>query len=700
MGVPATGAGSELLVGLEKRAPNETTGVPLTFVTAISPPASPTTAGPAGAGVTGTVVHRLRGIILGRGKTAASAAGTELTVSNKTVDVSWSALSAATLCIGYQVERAALTKGAVQTTGTGLSDLTWAGTYTGEPNDYWEVEITANGTPDVFRWRKNGGSWTTGVNITGSAQALSDGVTVAFAATVGHTIGDVWTYTVSGTWKFIAYVYGRTTVTYADSTAVGSESTAVTVTGGDETATNWGLIEAKANPQDLPQRVEDVIRSNELSASLGRAQSLAGALSFPAAQDCDLRIGTVVPYLASFNGAPSASILASTAIQRCVFTPTDLANKRVSMWSVNVPGGGAFRPYLRMGSVYNELEFGPLGGNALAGFKAKGISRGDSQFGPMLPTAVVGTYPFAPVLKGTVNRTVHDTYTNLICAITTGAARIGSTAYGSFACKVYPPAGDGTIITVYYRYSDGVVLAYGAAEDYFYPVYDASGYPLGIDDANNAREPLCIGFPGDVSGLATGDTFTGYHPVPIPGTAGAAPSYSAQAIRYMTLEGFGPANVKLYKGASTATDYLATTASTVKLMRALHQSHYVGGHARLPGSVRPVGTIAVELDIDRDFDSSTYEDIMRYREALVLQVAIDGARIATQPGTYSAYREALTLDVYRAKIDSIQHTVTEGLVTEKIKLTAERLDDPSAAHYQLTTTSAQHWDFTTIETAV
>lgn len=700
MGVPATGAGSELLIGLEKRAPNETTGVPLTCVTAVGAPASPTTTGSGGAGVTGIVVHRIRGLILGRGKTAASAAGTELTVSNKTVDLSWVALLAATNCIGYQVERAALSKASVQTTGTGLSDLTWAGTYTGEPNDYWEVEITANGTPDVFRWRKNGGSWTTGVNITGSAQSLSDGVTVAFAATVGHTIGDVWTYTVSGTWRFIAYVYGRTTVAYADSTAVGSENTTISVTHGDQTATNWGLVEAKANQQELPKRDEAVIRSAELSASLGRAQSLAGELSFPAAQDCDLRIGTVVPYLATMNGAPAASILASTAIQRCVFTPTDLANKRVSMWSVNVPGGGAFRPYLRMGSVYNELEFGPLGGNALVNFKAKGVSRGDSQFGPLLPTVVVGTYPYAPVLKGTLDRTTHDTYSSLLCEILTTPARIGSTAYGSFTCKVYPPAGDGTAITVYYRYSDGCVLAYGAAEDYFYPVYDASGYPLGIDGSNNQREPLCISFPGDVSGLADGDIFTGYHPVPIPGTAGTAPTYTAEAIRYHTLEAFGPANVKLYRGASSATDYLPMTATSVKIMRALHQAHYVGGHARLPGSVRPVGTIAVELDVERDFDASTFEDIMRYREALVLQVSIEGARIATQPTTYSAYREGLTLDVYRAKIDSITKSVTEALVVEKMKLTAERLDDPAAAHYQITTTSAQHWDFTTIETAV
>lgn len=64
----------------------------------------------------------------------------------------------------------------------------------------FEIEITATGTPDVFRWRKNGGSYTTGVNITGSAQTLSDGVTITFDGTVGgahdpttgHTLNDKW----------------------------------------------------------------------------------------------------------------------------------------------------------------------------------------------------------------------------------------------------------------------------------------------------------------------------------------------------------------------------------------------------------------------------------------------------------------------------------------------------------------------------
>jgi len=87
-------------------------------------------------------------------------------------------------------------------TGSGLNDATFGGTWAGTAPATYEIEITTAGAPDVFKWRKtiNGGtpgSYTTGVNVTGAAQALSSGVTVTFAATTGHTVGNVWLLTVA-----------------------------------------------------------------------------------------------------------------------------------------------------------------------------------------------------------------------------------------------------------------------------------------------------------------------------------------------------------------------------------------------------------------------------------------------------------------------------------------------------------------------
>lgn len=80
----------------------------------------------------------------------------------------------------------------------GLNDVTFSGTYSGAAASSFTVEVTANGTPDVVRWRKGSGAWTTGVNLTGSAQLMSDGISFTAAATTGHTIGDTWTYTLGG----------------------------------------------------------------------------------------------------------------------------------------------------------------------------------------------------------------------------------------------------------------------------------------------------------------------------------------------------------------------------------------------------------------------------------------------------------------------------------------------------------------------
>ncbi len=92
----------------------------------------------------------------------------------------------------------------------GLDDATSGGTFTNSPDVVFTVEIDATGAPDTFKWKKGDGAYTTGVSITGSAQTLSDGVTITFAATTGHTLGDVWTidtghiaYEFEGEWPFL-----------------------------------------------------------------------------------------------------------------------------------------------------------------------------------------------------------------------------------------------------------------------------------------------------------------------------------------------------------------------------------------------------------------------------------------------------------------------------------------------------------------
>lgn len=77
--------------------------------------------------------------------------------------------------------------------GSGLDDLTKGGSWTGAGASTFAITIDATGATDTFTWTKDGAGGATGVAITESAQALSDGVTVTFAAKTGHTVDDQWT---------------------------------------------------------------------------------------------------------------------------------------------------------------------------------------------------------------------------------------------------------------------------------------------------------------------------------------------------------------------------------------------------------------------------------------------------------------------------------------------------------------------------
>lgn len=97
-------------------------------------------------------------------------------------------------------------------TGSGTDDLSSGGSFSGVGRVEYLVEIDGNGTPDTFRWSKDGGNtWeASAVAITGAAQVLDNGVEITFAGTTGHTIGDQWA--LSGT-SAVVFLPGTLDVT-------------------------------------------------------------------------------------------------------------------------------------------------------------------------------------------------------------------------------------------------------------------------------------------------------------------------------------------------------------------------------------------------------------------------------------------------------------------------------------------------------
>lgn len=83
----------------------------------------------------------------------------------------------------------------VQTVGTGQHDLTSGGTFTDIADHVYTIVIHTDGSH--FQWKKDSGAFSSDVLITGSAQTLSEGVTVTFGHTSGYTVADTFTITVA-----------------------------------------------------------------------------------------------------------------------------------------------------------------------------------------------------------------------------------------------------------------------------------------------------------------------------------------------------------------------------------------------------------------------------------------------------------------------------------------------------------------------
>jgi len=79
-------------------------------------------------------------------------------------------------------------------TGSGVDDCISNDTYDGTVDAVFEIEIDGTGgSVDTFKWKKDSGSYTTGIDIGGGDQLLSDAFGVYFDSLTGHTIGDKWT---------------------------------------------------------------------------------------------------------------------------------------------------------------------------------------------------------------------------------------------------------------------------------------------------------------------------------------------------------------------------------------------------------------------------------------------------------------------------------------------------------------------------
>jgi len=117
-------------------------------------------------------------------------------VDGLTVD--FAATTGHTLADQWTVELFAVPSARMTTpaqTGSGLSDVAVAGTYTGGSYLDVRVKISTAAATDKFQYSLDGGAnYSAEVSMSGSAQAIGQGITVDFTATTGHTLADYWDF--------------------------------------------------------------------------------------------------------------------------------------------------------------------------------------------------------------------------------------------------------------------------------------------------------------------------------------------------------------------------------------------------------------------------------------------------------------------------------------------------------------------------
>lgn len=86
-----------------------------------------------------------------------------------------------------------------QTTGSGLDDLTVSGIYTGntrfDDDKTYDIKITTAATPDTYAVSVDGGAYGSDANCSTTATDMDSpslGLKIAFGATTGHILNDVW----------------------------------------------------------------------------------------------------------------------------------------------------------------------------------------------------------------------------------------------------------------------------------------------------------------------------------------------------------------------------------------------------------------------------------------------------------------------------------------------------------------------------
>lgn len=529
-----------------------------------------------------------------------------------------------------------------------------------------------------------------------------------------------------GSYKEVQRSWVNTTAPLSDNVPAGSEGTRTPRTGttgiaAEQTAANYGFQFIRPDTGTDFNRDDTSDKSTEQTGQLGEPRSIPGMVKYEHPFNCDARIGTLVPLLASMRGKPTAVQNAGEPVVVYGFPSSDLPSDSVSLSGIFFKGG-SLRPQLFLGMKCSEIDLSL--GKKQAQLKAKLTGQHDTEagFGKAL-AANTGTFASMPVVRGLRSDanayTTDSAYVKIVAApsVTNGLGSFTIRAALAVAGSTTPTFGTAVTSTVYYdpttkRQCHPAAIGNAMAtlqQSAWIELWESTtGFALGFDVDEN-RKPFEVYFPGDVSLLAAGDVFEVPALQKIPGVYTTANptgpsddgSYTGQRPRFTFTSRMTPAHIILTRGSGSSTQtILDAQSSSLKITRPVDAVEGLGPEAANPTDVDVFGKFVLSFDVERRLIDREFERIAKSDERLYAVVKLQSHRIVVDPvaGTLSADREEASFTYAQARVDKTSSAFSGDKVTmEKITLIGEQSDDDTVIEaVDIAAKTAHSWDFSRV----
>lgn len=635
--------------------------------------------------------------------------------------------------VGYGQKNGAMTGPAWSATATaapvgtpGLSDFHEVGSFTGSGVHTWDVIIDSTGTPDTFKWRKDGGAWTAGVACTlvGLPVTLSDGITVYFGATTGHTLGDAFqvttgvistVLTVSAkrilltviptrspnvigaidrriiersqdagvTWAIAGVLYDNTATTFTDNVATLDASK--TLPSINQTGSNYGITCLEVDSFDLDPEFS-YLKVMALLGTAGTPRSIPGPIKTAGSPKADMRPCELFPTILAGAGLPDSYVqVTGEPTQIATWNATTGKRNPRTISFFGYDGSSAVNPNFLYEMACSELDFAFSGGKIdMITPKFEGANYGLSA--PAVPVVQTGTYRGSFVALGQrydANALVNSVFIKITDVLSANTVKF------TVSVDTHASAGGGSYsaakFTLYRNATSLNQTKGGLQYNDSIEITDQSGNYLGADVGSN-RQPFTIvaTAPFDTGDFLVNDIYEILPTAAIPG-AGSSP-YSGVPARFAQGPRFTDAHVTIVQDGNV----VECTAGSVKFTWPKKSVNALCAGARTVIDLPNEGFFGVALTLTRFLDSSTYRQIIRTDARASIVVKLEGARIPVNPGVVSTYREALYITLPQVVFDTVKAPITgQVLVVETLTASAEQPDNPSLDLYNLVLQTAQ-----------